>query len=189
MVKTSGLVECLRMTSERQRAANRANSAQSTGPRTKAGKARSSGNARKHGLGTPASGDPTWSTRIRALADAFAGADALAHVANLSTIRDLALQAAAATADLERIAALKAMAWLPLAPLVAHRTDEWGANAADLASASAALAALTSLDRYERRALSRQRKAIAKLDAVITSATSLAKRSQFSVPPSVGAAP
>ena len=38
------------MTTDKQRAANRRNAAQSTGPRTSAGKAASRGNALKHGL-------------------------------------------------------------------------------------------------------------------------------------------
>jgi hypothetical protein len=38
------------MTTHRQRAANRENARKSTGPRTRAGKASSSGNARRHGL-------------------------------------------------------------------------------------------------------------------------------------------
>jgi hypothetical protein len=46
------------MTSERQRAANRANAAKSTGPRTKAGKAKASQNARWHGLNVALSREP-----------------------------------------------------------------------------------------------------------------------------------
>ena len=41
------------MTSGRQLAANRANARRSTGPKTAAGKARSAGNARRHGLTAP----------------------------------------------------------------------------------------------------------------------------------------
>ena len=41
------------MTTERQRAANRANAAKSTGPRTENGKRRAQGNAQRHGLSRP----------------------------------------------------------------------------------------------------------------------------------------
>ena len=44
------------MTSERQKRANAANAAKSTGPRTAEGRARSAGNARKHGLNSA----PPW---------------------------------------------------------------------------------------------------------------------------------
>jgi hypothetical protein len=42
----------------RQRPANRANAAKSTGPRTKAGKAKASQNARWHGLAAALSSEP-----------------------------------------------------------------------------------------------------------------------------------
>jgi hypothetical protein len=46
------------VTTDRQRAANRANAAKSTGPRTKAGKAKASQNARWHGLAAALSDEP-----------------------------------------------------------------------------------------------------------------------------------
>jgi hypothetical protein len=61
-------------TSERRRAANRANAAKSTGPRTAAGKARVARNGCRHGLNRPVGRDPAfagdveaWTRRICAL--------------------------------------------------------------------------------------------------------------------------
>ena len=56
------------MTSKRQRAANRANSAKSTGPRSKAGKSAAKLNARLHGLATAVQGEPGAEAEIQRLA-------------------------------------------------------------------------------------------------------------------------
>ena len=56
------------MTSERQRAANRANAAKSTGPRTEPGKAKASQNACSHGLATALRGEPGAVEEIERLA-------------------------------------------------------------------------------------------------------------------------
>jgi hypothetical protein len=60
------------MASERQRAANRANARNSTGPRSASGKKRASCNALKHGLNTPMSGAAV-TREIEALARQIAG--------------------------------------------------------------------------------------------------------------------
>jgi hypothetical protein len=60
------------MTSERQRAANRANARKSSGPRSPSGKQRASRNARKHGLGTPISG-AAFARDVEAIARQIAG--------------------------------------------------------------------------------------------------------------------
>jgi hypothetical protein len=59
------------VTTDRQRAANRANAAKSTGPRTKAGKAKASQNARWHGLADALSGEPGAVEEIERLAQAI----------------------------------------------------------------------------------------------------------------------
>jgi hypothetical protein len=63
-----GLIgEVVDMATERQIAANRANSKKSTGPKTTAGKRRSSRNAFRHGLSGPLPEDPTTSAMIDAI--------------------------------------------------------------------------------------------------------------------------
>jgi hypothetical protein len=57
---------------ERQRSANQANAGRSTGPRTRAGKAVASGNARRHGLAAAVSREPGADTEIERLARAIA---------------------------------------------------------------------------------------------------------------------
>jgi hypothetical protein len=59
------------VTSRRQRAANRANSAKSTGPRSQAGKAASQLNARRHGLATAVQSEPGADAEIERLASAI----------------------------------------------------------------------------------------------------------------------
>lgn len=59
------------MTSERQRAANRANAKLSTGPRSPSGKARASRNARRHGLAAQVALDADRLARAEQLARAI----------------------------------------------------------------------------------------------------------------------
>src|SRR5260370_12898234 len=63
------------MATEKQIAANRANALQSTGPRTLAGRLKSSRNAYRHGLSGPARLDPKTLARADALARALAGGE------------------------------------------------------------------------------------------------------------------
>ena len=74
------------MATERQIAANRANAKRSTGPKTAAGKRRSSGNAFRHGLSGPLPGDAPTMAAIDAVAHAVIGsAGATAVVTNAAT--------------------------------------------------------------------------------------------------------
>jgi hypothetical protein len=61
------------MASEKQVAANRANAMCSTGPKTLAGKLKSSRNAYRHGLSGPLRLDPVTSAKVDAIAHALAG--------------------------------------------------------------------------------------------------------------------
>jgi hypothetical protein len=64
------------MATEKQIAANRANAMRSTGPKTAAGKLKSSRNAYRHGLSNPMMLDPVASTKVDAIAHALAGEQA-----------------------------------------------------------------------------------------------------------------
>ena len=61
------------MATEKQIAANRANARRSCGPKTVAGKLKSSQNAYRHGLSAPLRPDPVISTKANAIAPALAG--------------------------------------------------------------------------------------------------------------------
>jgi hypothetical protein len=124
------------VTSARRRDANRRNARASTGPRTSAGKARAAQNASRHGLSVPARYDPARSEEIEALARAIAGARADAECL------ELARRIAEAQIDVVRARAAR----LQLYPEVLHNP--------------VAIARLAAIDRYERRALSRRKRAI-----------------------------
>ncbi len=85
------------MTSKRQRAANRANSARSTGPRSKAGKAASRLNARLHDLATAVRSEPGADAEIERMASA------IVDEAGRPDLIEFARQVAEAEMDLRRI--------------------------------------------------------------------------------------
>ena len=130
------------MTTEKQIAANRANAQKSTGPKTAAGRLKSSRNAYRHGLSLPLRPD------IATMAKADAIARALAH--ELVDEEKLAAAAEVARAQLEllriRVARAELMAEVDLA-------------SADLNH----LKRLAALDRYERLAATKRRRAAHKL--------------------------
>jgi hypothetical protein len=64
------------MASEKQIAANRANALRSTGPRTAVGKMKSSRNPYRHGLSGPLPVDSMTSAKVDAIAQALVGGDA-----------------------------------------------------------------------------------------------------------------
>ena len=85
------------MASERKIAANRLNAKKSTGPKTWLGRARSSHNARRHGLSLSVSADVRYSVEIEKLARKIVSVSK-----NRPTI-ELARQVAEAETDLVRI--------------------------------------------------------------------------------------
>jgi hypothetical protein len=85
------------VTSKRQRAANRANSAKSTGPRSKAGKSAAKLNALLHGLATAAPSEPGADAEIQHLARA------IVDDAGRADLFELARRVAEAELDLRRI--------------------------------------------------------------------------------------
>src|SRR5262249_16224808 len=131
-----------RVTSARQIAANRRNARACTGPRTSSGKARASRNALRHGLTRSVRHDPQLARKIDALARTIAGREANAER------REGADRIAAAEIELMRVRQARS-------ELLAR-----AATAPDL------VRRLANLDRYERRARSRRRRAIRHFDDV-----------------------
>jgi hypothetical protein len=167
------------VTSARQRDANRRNARASTGPRTRAGKARAAQNARRHGLNLPARYDPSRFDEIEALARTIIGSDADADGDRL----ELARRIAEAQIDIIRARAA--------------RRDLFPASPAALLEPGA-IARLAAIDRYERHAWSRRKRAIRALDDARTVERAgdfparLAERSQLcqaEQPPRVAPAP
>ena len=130
------------MTTERQIMANRANAQKSTGPKTAAGRLKSSRNAYRHGLSLPLRLDNATSAK----------ADAIAHALAQDQVDEKKLAAAAEVAraqlELLRIRAARAelMAEIDLASGDLNR-----------------LKRLAALDRYERAAATKRRRASHKL--------------------------
>ena len=133
------------MTSIARIAANRANARKSTGPKTAAGKARVSHNARRHGLSRPLSCEGARRPQIELLARQLAGEDACGERLTL------ACNIAAAQFDLARIR-------------IAKRDLQDAANFGTTDDKHpcdwSVLPQLERLDRYEQRVFTRRRRAI-----------------------------
>jgi len=131
------------MASEKQIAANRANTMKSTGPRTAAGRMKSSRNSYRHGLSLPITLDPQMEAEIELVMQAIAG----------ETASEDQLEAAKAFAeaqfDLKRIRATRAAA---TPRVLGERPDP------------KVLTGLCALDRYERLALARRKLAIRRFE-------------------------
>jgi hypothetical protein len=131
------------LATEKQLAANRANALKSTGPRTAAGREKSSRNAYRHGLSLPITMDSPVQVEMETLAQAIAGA----------TASEDQLRAAKAFAeaqfDLQRIRDTR-LAATPVA--LEEMLDP------------RVMSGLCSLDRYERLALSRRKLAVRRFE-------------------------
>ena len=139
----------------RQNKANRANAAKSTGPRTAAGKARVSKNALRHGLAAAATDDQGLGGEAGQMAVLLSDGD--------ERLRQSAEIAAAAQAHLNRVRAAKHFT-LRAAVLRHGQTDPVATPEEALAHALVAAAdELITLDDYERRALSRRKRAVRSL--------------------------
>jgi hypothetical protein len=151
------------MTSQARIDANRRNARRSTGPRTSAGKARASRNARQHGLS------------IAVLEDAEASAEAerlaltLAGVAGDRTRLEQARSFAQAELDLLRVRAVRRALMSGNAEQAARETTAAAAAqpprdaltvVGDATAMLNNLLQLERLERYERRAMSRRKKAL-----------------------------
>jgi len=129
------------MATDRQIAANRANALRSTGPKTAVGLARSSRNAYRHGFSCPFPSDPITLATVDALAQVLAGKEA---------VEDAMSGAEFAEAHLEllRIRSTRT-ALISTIDFVKCDTHK--------------LRRLVALDRYERYAHTKRRRASAKL--------------------------
>jgi hypothetical protein len=87
------------LTSEKQRRANQTNARASSGPKTKAGKARSAQNALRHGLSIPVCKEPSLSSQAEEIARKLAGPDPD------DTLLDRARAVSEAQVDLNRVRA------------------------------------------------------------------------------------
>ena len=145
------------MTSEPTIRANRRNAQASTGPRTRAGKARAGQNARKHGL-SATDPNPQTSADIERLAELIADRHH-ADAAVLEAARDVA----EAQFQLQRVRTFKTalLRNTPLAP--GGRTEDDDRPPSDILLLEL-FRQLESLDRYERRALSRRKFAVRRLN-------------------------
>jgi hypothetical protein len=152
------------MSTSRQVEANRNNARSSTGPRTRRGKARACRNARRHGLSVSVVSDPRLSEQAEELARHIVGETASPGVL------EMARRFAEAQIDLDRIR--KARYHACLLALDKETGSEPGAVHAELLVCEQ-VRQLKSLDRYERRALSRRRSAARAFDMAFLEAVSL----------------
>jgi len=132
------------MISDRKSASNRKNAQKSTGPRSEVGRWHSRRNALRHGLAVAIGTDPSFSKDIEALAIILAGGR------SGQSAGEFARQAAEAEIDLLRIRRLRA------SQLNAVHGNP-GATGKDYSELNESLA---KLERYERRALSRRKRAM-----------------------------
>jgi hypothetical protein len=132
------------VTSDRKIAANRNNAKKSTGPRSVAGRESARRNARRHGLAVAIGGDPAFRENIEKLAMA------LSLARGTQNVSEFAREAAEATLDLARIRKVRAFLFETL----------YFADAAAPDAITDLNDKLAKLERYERRAFSRRKRAL-----------------------------
>ena len=137
-----------RGTSNRKIASNRKNAKKSTGPRSEGGRRRSRRNALRHGLAIAIGSDPSFSKAIEALATTLESGGG-------RMVGEFARQVAEAELDLLRIRKLKA----------ARFNTVVGDPDAKLGDYCELSNSLEQLERYERRAFSRRKRALLAMNA------------------------
>jgi hypothetical protein len=136
------------MATDKQIAANRRNGLLGRGPTTSAGKARSSRNALKHGLSIPVNRDKALRRKIAVLARILAQSEA-GNVFGQAR--------AAAEAEFELV---RARGVMEAVLTRAGNTAEWNGGPEQGAALIKVLPKLQRLERYERRAFSKRRRAL-----------------------------
>jgi hypothetical protein len=124
------------VTSDKKISSNRENAKKSSGPKSVEGKSRAARNALRHGLAIPVGAIPALRGDIETLALS------IARASGETTVTELSQQAAEAQLEILRIR--KARATLLSADIADHELN----------------IRLASLERYERRAFSRRKRAI-----------------------------
>lgn len=132
------------MTSDRKTISNRKNAEKSSGPRSELGRLHSRRNALRHGLAVAIASDPSFSTKIKSLATA------LASRRDGQLVKEFARQAAEAHLDLVRIRKLRSERLFAV----------FGNPNAAITEFSALNETLAQMERYERRAFSRRKRAM-----------------------------
>jgi len=130
------------MTSDRKIATNRDNAKKSTGPQSEVGRRHSRLNALRHGLAAALGSQPSCREDVEALAKVLVG--------DSSPLTEFARQAAEAEIDLLRIRNIRASQF----QRVVGHPDAPPQAYAELSEN------LAKLERYERRALSRRKRAL-----------------------------
>jgi hypothetical protein len=141
------------MTSQAKIESNRRNALRSTGPRSTNGKARSRGNARKHGLAIPVSRDDSVVGELTTMAETFGQLLENAEAARL---------VAEAQLELIRVQRKRTDAINHTIDEVNRRNDTVSVEEWKALGPAAALEPIAAFDRYERRASSRLRKILKK---------------------------
>ena len=132
------------MPSDRKITANRNNAKKSTGPRSVAGREAARRNARRHGLAVAVGGDPAFHEDIEKLSKV------LSLSRGTQQVSEHAREAAEATLDLVRIRKVRAFLIETLYFAATAASD----SITDLNGK------LAKLERYERRAVSRRKRAL-----------------------------
>jgi hypothetical protein len=136
------------VTTLRKLRANQENARASTGPKSAAGKARAAGNARRHGLAVP-----IWSDRAL-----VANADALTHdiAGSGASVQLLELSRPVAEAQIEviRVSQSRRDLFNALLSKRLEGPEEFAQALSDIAKQ------IDTIDRYEKRSLSRRKSAI-----------------------------
>jgi hypothetical protein len=132
------------MTTDRKIASNRKNAKKSTGPRSEDGRRRSRANALRHGLAIAIGSDPSFSSEIETLAVT------LELGSGKQTVGDFARQFAEAEIDLLRVRKIRASQFKAIIGNPDARPEAHSQLNENLAK----------LERYERRAYSRRKRAL-----------------------------